>query len=170
MADKTNNAGIDYGNGISNINLKTGVRYGVISIHEVLQAWADDSEGDYGEIMCQECLQVVTFEDKICPNENCKHNLIDDFDNIEPASFIYNQEGYQAEQTMDSMDIFITMSPYYTYAAFCSPCAPGAVYLMSPIDKADNNKGYCFGHAWFESSIAPYPVYSIETDKLVNPA
>ncbi len=67
-------------------------------------------------------------------------------------------------------DIFVTSSPYFTYAQFCSPCAPGACYLANPIDEHDdNNRAYCFGHDWFEDGIAPYPVYSVETGELVSP-
>ena len=88
----------------------------------------------------------------------------------DPLGFYYNAEGYQAEQTHDDSDIFIIKSPYFTYAQFCSPCAPGAVYLTSYMNEAeDNPKGYCFGHDWFEAGAAPYPVYSVKTGKLVKP-
>ena len=36
---KTNYIGFDYSGGKSNIDLKTGIHYGVISINEVSQAW-----------------------------------------------------------------------------------------------------------------------------------
>ncbi len=47
--------GIDYGMGQTNIDEATGIRYGVISSHEVMQSWADNSEGDYGKPSCPEC-------------------------------------------------------------------------------------------------------------------
>jgi hypothetical protein len=46
---------IDYGNGQTNIDPETGIRFGVISQNEVLQAWADSSEADYGDPTCGEC-------------------------------------------------------------------------------------------------------------------
>lgn len=49
------NIGIDYGLGTTNIDLETGIRYGVISQNEVLQAWADDAEADYGDPTCGHC-------------------------------------------------------------------------------------------------------------------
>ena len=41
------NVGIDYGMGTTNRDMDTGIRYGVVSIHEVSQAWCDESEGNY---------------------------------------------------------------------------------------------------------------------------
>ena len=39
--------GIDYGNRKTNIDLETGIRFGVIPMHEVTQAWCDDAEPVY---------------------------------------------------------------------------------------------------------------------------
>ena len=84
--------------------------------------------------------------------------------------FYYDDGETQAEQSADDVDIFVCKSPYFTYAQFCSPCAPGAGYLLNPLTEPDpGNKAYCFGHDWFESGKAPYPVYSVETGELVRP-
>lgn len=75
----------------------------------------------------------------------------------EPEGFKYEADGYRCFQSYDDPDIFIELSPYYTYAQFCSPCAPGAMYIMNWIKKPDDPmeigppKGYCLGHEWFES-------------------
>ncbi len=45
----------DYGMGLTNIDKETGIRYGVISQNEVLQAWCDYSEAYYGEPHCPKC-------------------------------------------------------------------------------------------------------------------
>ena len=166
-----NYTGIDYGLGQSNINLKTGIRYGVINQNAVLQAWFDESIPYYGKGECSECgTEFDTLDEmpEIC--SECGRNFEEhsDMDWIEAVSHFYTGDGYQAEASTDSGDIFITESPYFTYAQFCSPCAPGAVHLENPLDtKEDNNKGYCFGHDWFEGDVAPYPVYSVKTGKLV---
>ena len=141
----TKNKGIDYGMGVTNIDVKTGIRYGVINQNEVLQAWCDSSEPYYGELE--------------------EGEELDDF--AEPISFVYEEDGYACNSD-EYGDIMICKSPFYTYAQFCSPCAPGACYLMNPLDEPDeNNKCYCFSHDGFEDSKAPYPVYSVETGELI---
>ena len=47
--------GVDYGLGRTNINHETGIRYGVISQHDVMQAWCDSAEPDYGTPTCPKC-------------------------------------------------------------------------------------------------------------------
>ena len=150
-----------------NIDKKTGIRYGVISIHEVAQAWIDDSEPLY-LVCCPACGQELKkgFYAKRCPS--CYKVFGDgDFDYIEPSSYYIKSDGYVAEQGNDDPDIFIIKSPYYTLCRFCSPCAPGAGDLMR--HAPDGIKAYCFGHDWFDSGRAPYPVYSVKTGKLVEP-
>jgi ribosomal protein L37AE/L43A len=166
------NKGIDYGLGQTNRDKNTGIRYGVISQNEVLQAWADSSEAYYGKPHCPKCGDELPngFSDgDRCPS--CKHYIESVGEEClpdEPASFYYEAEGYSAECASDG-DIFVMKSPYFTYAQFCSPCAPGACYLMSPLDEpGESNKAYCFGHDWFESGVAPYPVYSVETGEKIN--
>lgn len=192
---KENYAGIDYGRGMSNIDHDTGIRYGVIHQNEVLQAWADSSEPDYGMPICPECgYEYKKAKDpKRCPD--CGY-VGDDFWREEALGYYYVQDGYQAA-CGDDEDIFITKSKYFTYAQFCSPCAPGAGYLMNPFVnywkntgtnqegimapedypddyklKAENAgypKVYCFDHDWFEDGKAPYPVFSVETGEIVLP-
>ena len=170
----TTYAGIDYGSGITNINLETGIRFGVISQNEVLQAWADSSEGHY-TYFCPHCGSgpLNKGQDaKRCPK--C-YKKIDadhgDFDNLEADCYVVDKDDYKCICHSDG-DIFIEESPYFTYAQFCSPCAPGAGYLMNELEadnKNPNNRAYCFGHDWFESGKAPYTVYDVKTGEVVNP-
>ncbi len=168
--------GTDYGMGQTNIDKKTGIRYGVISMHEVTQAWCDSSEGQYGDPTCGSCGNELTEaddtndieveEEYYC--ETCETWCNgDDAYGDEPISFTVDDGEYKAEQSRDDSDIFIIASPYYTRAQFCSPCAPGAGYIMNPCD--DGEKTYCFGHDWFDDGKAPYPVYSVDDDTLVEP-
>ena len=138
--------GIDYGHGLTNIDASSGIRYGVINQHRVLQAWCDSSEPVYSD---------------------SDRDEIDD--TAEPSAFVYNRDGYQMES--DSYgDIFICKSPYYTYAQFCSPCAPGACHLEHPLDNTEqNNRCYCLGHDWFDESRASYRVFSVETGLEILP-
>lgn len=178
--------GIDYGLGRSNRNSETGIRNGVINQNHVGQAWFDESEAYYGkpeEFECEHCQQtvrintdtdnVINWGDSVeCPNcgETTECELPDC---SEPISHFYEKDGYSAEAG-ESGDIFVCRSPYYTYAQFCSPCAPGACYLSAFLCNPDpetdkDNRAYCFGHDWFDDGKAPYPVYSVETGELINP-
>lgn len=168
--------GIDYGMGTTNRDPATGIRYGVISQNEVLQAWADSSESVYPEPEPKDCEtcggtgQAPGGCGEDCDDCEGSGNAEDDggFDDFcDPIGFVYNSQGYNASQGSDDSDIFITKSPYYTRARFCSPCAPGACYLMNPDE--DGAKAYCFGHDWFEDGKAPYPVYRVDNDAVVNP-
>ena len=130
--------GIDYGRGLVNIDHETGIRYGVISQHEVLQAWADESEPEYP---CDTCdAEAGSEECQYCESIGC---VLED---IEYTAF------------SDSMgDIFIIKSPYYTLCDYCSPCAPGAGDLST----TGNVKTYCFGDDWFDDGVAPYPIFTV---------
>lgn len=174
------NIGIDYGLGQSNIDHETGIRYGVIHMNDVGEAWYELSEADYGEATCGECGNEASSsndaesdmserewfdgKDFYCPTcERCFWS--DDAYGDEPNGFTFEDSEYKACAGTDG-DIFVLKSPYYTRAQFCSPCAPGAVYLTNPIE--GGAKGYCLGHEWFEGGKAPYPVYRVSNNSLVE--
>lgn len=146
---------IDYGNGLTNRDLETGIRYGVINQNHVLQAWADSSEPEYA---CKDC------DAWDAENEECTEDCPD----CEPVAWNVDADGLLATCSEDG-DIFVLRSPFYTYAAFCSPCAPGACWLVTPVDPDPNNKCYCLGQDWFDESYepCPYPVWRVDTDEQV---
>lgn len=163
---------IDYGNGKTNINLKTKIRYGVIPQHDI-PYWYDSSEIVMSNC-CPYCGIAPTTKRDItdyirCPN--CRKTFKDgDFDEQQIIGYKLDDRVYLATQCQDDCDIFILKSPFFTYAEFCSPCAPGACYLRTPLtDTPINNRAYCFGHDFFEDETAPYPVYSVKTKKLIPP-
>lgn len=170
---QTDYPGIDYSGGHSNYDTENGIHFGVISPHEVLQVWADSSEPEYGDPHCPNCGdQCSKFKDGLDAKEADKlvclscEALLDD-DDIqyeEPIGYILDDGEYKASCGEDR-DIFILKSPYYTKAQFCSPCAPGAGYLLSPCE--DGPRTYCFDHEWFEDDVAPYPVYKVSDDSIV---
>lgn len=189
------NIGFDYGNGLTNCDHTTGIRYGVLPANEVTQEWSDSAEANYGDATCPKCGNEVEHyrgqdEDDTGDDDNknltWKHaeNECADYAcphcryvfgsesafGDEPTEHVLDDGEYKASQSYDSPDIFILKSPYYTRAAFCSPCAPGACYLTSPCD--DGEKAYCFGHDFFwdtEEKRAPYPVYRVSDDTEVLP-
>jgi hypothetical protein len=152
---KPGGAGIDYSRGTANTDTTTGIHYGVISQHEVLQAWADSSEADFGtpgdmEVECPDCGHCFFLQPREIPADapymvapqwewgdmvacpKCES----EFDLelpccAEPIGYDLNDGDYVA-YAGDDGDIFIISSPYYTYCGYCSPCAPGAGHLMSP--------------------------------------
>lgn len=145
-------AGIDYGMGRTNINRETGIRYGVISCDSVMPEALSDFEGDYGEACCPKCGNaaiefsafegdVETFEeapgcaDYVC--ELCEY-VFDSQDAFseEAQGFTYEQDGYKLTMGTDGFGVFVLNSPYYTLAAFCSPCAPweaGSAYHIAAL-------------------------------------
>ena len=161
----TDYKGIDYSTGTENRDLETGIHYGVIPQHEVLQAWADSSE-PYYHPACPKCGGDISendmFSDFDCPS--CEQSIRDvDFHDVEPASFFVDDDEIEAE-CGESEDIFIFKSKYYTHAQFCSPVVG---CLVNPC--LSGPKTYCFGHDWFEAGKASYPVFSVETGEIIIP-
>jgi ribosomal protein L37AE/L43A len=172
-------AGIDYGMGHTNINHVTGIRYGVISQHSVVQAWADTSEADYGEPTCPRCgREAIAYDAEKdgggegweCAKYECADFMCEVCEYVfgcesaygeEPQGYSYHGEGYELVDCLDS-DIMVIAAPFYTYAPFCSPCVPGAGNLDSA--RADGVKTYCLGHDWFEGGKAPYRVFDVVYD------
>jgi len=159
--------GIDYGMGQTNVDHENGIRYGVIPVNDVVQAWADSSEADYG---CEECESKLEFEAEQAELPEDEREEFDTSECIcdEPRAFVLDDGEYLASQGGDDSDIFILKSPYYTYAAFCSPCAPGAGHLRNLLSPEDGVKTYCFGDDWFDDEIpCPYTVYRVVDDAVV---
>jgi len=158
---------IDYGMGKTNIDLKTGIRYGVISIHEVVQSWSDSNEPYYPSV-CPYCGNDIPedldlYQDPPVKCESCGKELHEnDFDMCEAAYYFVDDEEYLAVDD-DYGDIMIMRSPYYTRCPYCSPCAPGAGHLTG---KGDDCRAYCFGPDWFEDE-PPYKIYRVSDDSEV---
>jgi len=157
-----------------------------------LFAWFwDHAENDYGDPTCPKCgndaidigdgrvpVDAPDLEDwSAAPHDchdyaclACRHVFgSESAYPEEPLGWYIDQDGLQAINCLDS-DAMVTLSPYYTYGVFCSPCVPGAVSLDSDIDHntpaaelATLPRAYCFGHDWLDGGIAPYPVYSVAT-------
>jgi hypothetical protein len=179
--------GIDYSGplgAVENINRDpvTGIRYGVISQHVLSGDALDDFEAHY-TARCPHCADEIPDDTHFtmrtvkrpggaitnvyatdCPSCG-KLIREDDQYSDEPDARVVDDGKYQAH--LDSAgDAWFTKSPYYTRAAFCSPCAPGACYITSSCD--DGERCFCPGPDWFEEG-APFPIYKVENDERVNP-
>jgi hypothetical protein len=163
---KTNYPGIDYSLGKANVDETTGIHYGVIACHSLHEWLWDDLEADYGEPHCPYCgNELESAEDETCTY--CEEDLADeDLYGEEPVGYSYTSKGYSMATAFDSTELFVFLSPYFTYAHFCSPCAPGAGNLDSPCESGP--KTYCLGPEWFDGEKAPYPVYDVKTGKRIN--
>lgn len=169
-------SGIDYGMGKTNVDHETGIRYGVISQHTVSEAWSNTSEAVYGDPTCPQCGGDVLSTFPTFPEDTeargdyyCKYCEkgfdADECTGEDPIGWKYEGDGYVMTDCLDYA-IIITQSKYYTLAQFCSPCVPGAGNLDSAAE--DGVKTYCLGHDWFDGEKAPYPVFSVETDKEIK--
>lgn len=176
MSGQTNYPGIDY-SGIgskANRDTETGIRYGVVSQNSVIPEALEDIEFDYGKPHCPDCGKEVAESnpeqgrDYFCPDCGKTHWTDRCFPD-EALGWSYQQDGYKLCDCLEN-DIFVILSPYFTYAQFCSPCVPGACNLDSPLEQSiESNRCFCLGHDWFEGGKAPYKVYSVETGKEVAP-
>lgn len=159
--------GIDYGSSCTNIDTETQIRFGIIPQHDIIDQWAEISEPEYGEMACPYCGSFCIEETKVHDRMRCDDCAeIFHIDDIfgEPTHYIYDQDGYKLIQRADDTDIFVVKSPFYTWAQFCSPCAPGACHLHYPLAETSrhpDNKCYCLPHSWFNDEIAPYDVFCI---------
>lgn len=165
---------IDYGMGQTNIDKETGIRYGVINSNDLASHAWDTITSDGTDLDYLDAIDNLTSE----LSRAIKSVLEDyatNFDETELAESIVEGLDFNLESTGDCTrysyesdglafnvcsdgDVFVTKSPYFTLAAFCSPCAPGAGYLGSDGDV----KTYCLSPDWFDSdSPMPYRCFTV---------
>jgi hypothetical protein len=182
---------------MANFNEILGIRYGVISPHSVGQ----DSEYDlyegpnstdpYYESGKKELEEKIdsffqdigNLSDEI--RESLKDQIITEwFEGYEnpDGAMDYSDKEYDLHVSGDNFGIFVMRSPYYTYCRGCSPCAPGAGDLDSPIDKDSGSfdadpylyRALCLGPEWFDkeeseySKKIPYRVFRVDNDQEVQ--
>jgi predicted RNA-binding Zn-ribbon protein involved in translation (DUF1610 family) len=165
---------MDYGGGVTNIDTKTGIRYGVIALNSVTGDSLEDLEYDY-PFNCPDCGNDSLVKsrsaqyDYFCQSCRTWH-MSDDCWGEESNGFHFEDSEYTLVDCLDT-NIMVIKSPYYTHARFCSPCVPGAGDLDTPDE--DGIKTYCLGPDWFDAHLncpLPYPVYKVEDDSLIEAA
>ena len=160
----SNYPGIDYGSGKSNVDTKTGIHFGVISMHSLTAFdWDCDTETVYVP-RCPACGgELAESCETPLPCPHCEHDIRDGEQYGDEPDATVLKGRYEGH--LDSHgDMWLTQAPYYTHAQFCSPCAPGAGHLDNPCE--DGPRTYCFGADMYMAS-APYPVYSVATGELI---
>lgn len=176
---KTNYPGIDYAAGQQvNRDAKTGIRYGIIpsmdvspdALEDIYLNGTDTDYEDWQQAIKSEIRNALSnyLSEKAIQRviDNGLDNIGDDYQPTGDCTrYEYEQDGYKL-MIDGSGDLWVMESPYVTYAQFCSPCAPGACHLGSPLDinapspLEEANRCYCLGPEWFEENQAPYPVHT----------
>lgn len=196
MSNTTQYAGINYaGHSNANKDTSTGIRYGIISQHSVNPEALDDifqngQDLDYEEFQAQvkaelrSALSDYLSDHKWGDEKQSKLDIAvgDCWDCVEQevndtyamrqdgCNHMRYENGGEVVQTDSSGDLWVLKSPYYTYAQFCSPCAPGACHLDNPLaEPVEANKCYCLGHDWFDGNKAPYPVFNMNGQLVASP-
>ncbi len=148
---------IDYGrypmeNGnLPNRNPDTGIRYGIVSLHD-LNEWALDTFFEPVYILsCPECGHEPGDDaPDTCPE--CGHECDqcgDSWCPDDPVAWVYEDEGYKLSLD-EHNDVWIFRSPHTTsHWSHCSPCAPGAAYISGNEDHG-NDLAYCLGSEWYD--------------------
>lgn len=175
------NKGIDYGMGQTNIDTSNGIRFGVISVNDLMGEIWESFEADYGDPTCGKCgNEAVEYDDdKHGEYEGLHEHSMSDYACEHCEKFFGSDEAYGDEPLSHNLDdgeykafidshndCMILKSPYYSRAQFCSPCAPGACHLGNPMPEGE--KCYCLGPDWFDDDRpCEYPIYKVENDELV---
>lgn len=191
----------------TNMDAETGIRYGIISQNELGEFATEAIYRNGRDLGFEQAQQNIKnslrsalsdyfsdtkWSDKKTSDlddavENAFEAIEQDFNDScsqDVSGPMYlEQDGY-AVKTDDHNDLWVLKSPYFTYAQFCSPCAPGACHLGNPLDvehgpfKATSellakecpaNRCYCLGHDWFDNGKAPYRFWSVETGEEIMP-
>ncbi len=153
--------GLDYGLGRANIDVQSGIRFGVIAQNSINLDILSEFESEYGEPHCPKCGQAVEHDGLEYACADCSECFeSEECFPDESLGISYDRDGYKIQDCLDS-DLMILSSPYFTYAQYCSPCVPGAINLDSPMSADEGVKGYCLGHDWFDEDKAPYRVYRV---------
>ena len=182
-------AGINYGSYAgSNVDHATGIHYGVIDLNSLSGYAIEAFEPDYGYATCPKCGNAATSTTYLDPEieesegyesgvgcadyycANCRY-IFDAQEAYPEEPLGHSYEGGEYILDLDSFGVWVFTSLYYTYAQYCSPCCPGAGNLDTPCTQESGApKAYCLGHDWFDGDKAPYPVYRVSDDSLVQPS
>lgn len=169
-------------NNFPNQDLKTLIHFGCISARELIDSgetfYEQASDTRYADIIetikttLEELSEYVDEETRAEMMELAENNFNESYES-EGAPLELNRDDVLIMQGGgDDSDIFVIKSLYYCWAPPCSPCAPGAGYLMSA-DKNKNGrhhpfKTYCLDSSWFPGGKAPYKYYEVDSDEERN--
>ena len=105
----------------TNMNTKTGIRYGIISANEIDSDFLADFEPVYSDVYCSNCGEKLS--DVYCSECEAKNP---DFECQEPIAFEYSGKGITATWDTNTNYVTIFKSRAIFKRALCSPCYPNA--------------------------------------------
>lgn len=105
----------------ANINLKTEIRYGIISANDVDSDFLADFEPVYSDVFCSNCGEKLS--DVYC--SECETGN-PDFEYHEPIFFEYMGKGITATWNTNTNYITVFKSGAIFQCRLCSPCYPNA--------------------------------------------
>lgn len=182
-----------------NFDETTGIRYGVISPHNISSFALDDIYNEGTDPQYESAKEDFENGLKSAIKEFCDNNSnmrLDDrhididqimdqwndhYESDGSGIMDYSDKEYDLHVSGDNFGIFVMRSPYYTYCLNCSPCAPGAGDLDNPIEIPDfqemdrGDRALCLGHDWFDqdadqySRKIPYRVFRVSDNTEVLP-
>ena len=178
-----------------NYDEKTGIAYGVISPNALNQDVLNDisqegTDPNYEETKKSLIQDISTLCDNYGINidnidiDNFIQEMADHYESSCDGTFDYSDKEYTLHNSADNFGLYVIRSPYYTYCQKCSPCAPGAGDLNSPVDMDGaggrsepspyqlfsnqcGDKSYCLDSSFFDDGKAPYRVFRVEDDQEV---
>lgn len=186
-------AGIDYGLGTTNLDKENGIRYGVIHQNKIspyafedimnngtdvdFESFKEELKSNLEIAIASELEEAGLYRKGSKYNGNDPDQMAEEIvDNLEwdgyegtgdCTRYEYSKDGYLL-QTCSDGDIFVLKSKYVTRGPYCSPCAPGAVYLEDATGDEEMALSYCLGEDWFnEDCPCPYPVRELDGMMLV---
>jgi hypothetical protein len=170
-----------------NYDETTGIYYGVINPHSITPEVLNDlydrgTDPIYKESKKQltdkinELFELIGFigDDKESDlRDEIEQIFNDNYQSDGSGIYDYEDQEYTLHVSGDNFGIFVIKSPYYTFCRKCSPCAPNAGDLDSPINPDDYevlnlwDKAYCLDKSYFEGEKVPYRVYRVDNDQEV---
>jgi hypothetical protein len=173
-------SGIDYGRGKTNIDTETSIRYGVINSNKLSSyAWDEimltGMDTDYEEAMLELKQSLASAVKSVlqdyCTNfdqDEIADEIVDgldiDYESTGDCRRFHYETSKVTFDTCSDGDIFVTKSEFYALCQFCSPCAPGAGWLVDP----GTVRAYCLGPDWFDEGKMPYKCFRVSDDSEVT--
>jgi hypothetical protein len=162
-------------NNLPNQDPTTLIHFGCISARELIDSgetfYEQASDTRYADII--ETIKTTLEELSEYVDEATIAEMLELAENNFNES--YESEGCPLELNRDDVlimqgngddpDIFVIKSLYYCWAPACSPCAPGAGYLLDADKKKSGRhhpfQTYCLDASWFEPGKCPYKYYKV---------